>query len=154
MSNLNQQNQSISGGKEEVLITYQSDLEEDYAELLSQSLEKDRALTYTSKGIHKDDLIFEMMHYPIKKVGSQGQQKTFLVALKLAQMIRIKELTGKTPILLLDDIFDKLDDKRVGQLIDLVNQEKFGQIFITDTHKERTENILKGINEKSNIYEI
>ncbi len=146
--------QIISAGKEEVFISYQSDLEEDYSDLLNQSLEKDRVLTYTSKGIHKDDLLFEMMHYPIKKVGSQGQQKTFLVALKLAQMIRIKELTGKTPILLLDDIFDKLDDKRVTHLIDLVNQENFGQIFITDTHKERTESILKDIKEPINIYEI
>lgn len=145
---------SISGGKEEVTITYQSDLEQDFSELLELNLEKDRILTYTSRGIHKDDLLFEMMHYPIKKAGSQGQQKTFLVALKLAQMIRIKELTNKTPILLLDDIFDKLDDKRVSQLIDLVNQENFGQIFITDTHKERTENIIKNINAKSSIYEI
>lgn len=145
---------SISGGKEEVTITYQSDLEQDFSELLKLNLEKDRILTYTSRGIHKDDLLFEMMHYPIKKAGSQGQQKTFLVALKLAQMIRIKELTNKTPILLLDDIFDKLDDKRVSQLIDLVNQENFGQIFITDTHKERTENIIKNINAKSSIYEI
>ena len=90
----------------------------------------------------------------MKKVGSQGQQKSFLIALKLSQMNRVKELTGKTPILLLDDIFDKLDDTRVSQLIDLVNQEHFGQIFITDTSKERTEKLVKNINEESKIFEI
>lgn len=144
----------ISGGKEEINIIYQSDLEENYTELLLKSLDKDRILTHTSKGIHKDDLVFEMMNYPIKKVGSQGQQKTFLVALKLAQISRIKSLTNKTPILLLDDIFDKLDDRRVAQLIDLVNQENFGQLFITDTHKDRTEVIIKNINKSSKIYEV
>ena len=111
-------------------------------------------LTYTSKGIHKDDLLFEMSGNSIKKMGSQGQQKSFLIALKLSQMNRIKELTGKTPVLLLDDIFDKLDDTRVSQLIELVNQEHFGQIFITDTNKERTENVVKRINEESKIIEI
>ena len=91
---------------------------------------------------------------PLKKFGSQGQQKSFLIALKLAQMNLIKELTGKTPVLLLDDIFDKLDDNRVSHLIKLVNEESFGQIFITDTHKERTESVVKRINEESKIFEI
>ncbi len=144
----------ISDAKEEIKVTYQSDLEADFYGLINQNLEKDRVLTYTSKGVHKDDLVFEMSGQSIKKVGSQGQQKTFLIALKLAQMKRVKELTGKTPILLLDDIFDKLDDKRVSQLIVLVNQESFGQIFITDTHKERTEQIVKNINNQSSIFEI
>ena len=111
-------------------------------------------LTYTSKGIHKDDLLFEMDSILIKKTGSQGQQKSFLISLKLAQMSLVKELTHKTPVLLLDDIFDKLDDTRVAQLIKLVNQENFGQIFITDTHRERTENVVKKINEESIIFEI
>lgn len=153
----------ISGGKETVSVYYQSDLAENYdpaypetafQELLNQSLEKDRMLTYTSKGIHKDDLLFEMNDILIKKIGSQGQQKSFLISLKLAQMSLIKELTNKTPILLLDDIFDKLDDSRVSQLIELVNQENFGQIFITDTHKERTESVVKKINEESIIFEV
>lgn len=122
--------------------------------LLKENLEKDRVLTYTSKGIHKDDLLFEMNENPLKKFGSQGQQKSFLISLKLAQMNLVKELTGKTPILLLDDIFDKLDDTRVSQLIALVNQENFGQIFITDTHRERTESVVKRINEESKIFEI
>ena len=111
-------------------------------------------LTYTSKGIHRDDLLFEMNGYSIKKIGSQGQQKSFLIALKLSQMNIVKKLTRKTPILLLDDIFDKLDNLRVSQLIELVNQEHFGQIFITDTHKERTESIVKNIVEESRIFEL
>ncbi len=145
----------ISGGKEKVSVNYQSDLSEFLMiQLLNQNLEKDRVLTYTSHGIHKDDLLFEMNANPLKKFGSQGQQKSFLIALKLAQMNLIKELTGKTPVLLLDDIFDKLDDSRVSHLIKLVNEENFGQIFITDTHKERTESVVKRINEESKIFEI
>lgn len=145
----------ISGGKETVSVIYESHLlEGSFENLLKESLERDRMLTYTSKGIHKDDLLFEMDGVLIKKIGSQGQQKSFLVSLKLAQMSLIKELTKKTPILLLDDIFDKLDDTRVSQLIELVNQENFGQIFITDTHRERTENVVKRINEESIIFEI
>jgi DNA replication and repair protein RecF len=145
----------ISGGKEIVNVIYESHLLADnFQNLLSESVEKDKALTYTSKGVHKDDLLFEMNENPIKRTGSQGQQKSFLISLKLAQINRIKELTGKSPILLLDDIFDKLDDTRVSQLIELVNKENFGQIFITDTHKERTENVVKRINEESRIFEI
>ena len=145
----------ISGGKEKVSVVYESHLSDNtFRELLSNSIDKDRVLTYTSKGIHKDDLIFAMNGNSIKKIGSQGQQKSFLVSLKLAQINRIKELTGKSPILLLDDIFDKLDDTRVSQLIELVNKENFGQIFITDTHKERTENVVKRIHEESKIFEI
>ena len=145
----------ISGGKEKVSVVYESHLSDNtFRELLSNSIDKDRVLTYTSKGIHKDDLIFAMNGNSIKKIGSQGQQKSFLVSLKLAQINRIKELTGKSPILLLDDIFDKLDDTRVSQLIELVNKENFGQIFITDTHKERTENVVKRIHEESKIFEV
>ncbi|MCE3074821.1 DNA replication/repair protein RecF [Chryseobacterium gwangjuense] len=147
--------QIISGGKETVSVIYESHLLGDtFENLLKESLERDRMLTYTSKGIHKDDLLFEMDSVLIKKTGSQGQQKSFLISLKLAQMSLVKELTNKTPILLLDDIFDKLDDHRVSQLIELVNQENFGQIFITDTHRERTESVVKKINEESIIFEI
>jgi len=145
----------ISGGKESVSVVYESHLQEDsFENLLKESLDRDRMLTYTSKGIHKDDLLFDMDSVLIKKIGSQGQQKSFLISLKLAQMSLVKELTNKTPILLLDDIFDKLDDTRVAQLIKLVNQENFGQIFITDTHRERTESVVKKINEESIIFEI
>lgn len=145
----------ISKGNEKITVEYGSDLiHQNFEDLLSTNLEKDRALTYTSRGIHKDDLLFNMNGQPLKKTGSQGQQKSFLIALKLSQMNRIKELTGKIPILLLDDIFDKLDDTRVAQLIELVNREHFGQIFITDTSKERTEVVVKSINEESKIFEI
>ena len=145
----------ISGGNEQVTVKYDSDLSEfSMEQLLEEHLDKDRALTYTSAGVHKDDLIFEMNGKLLKKTGSQGQQKSFLISLKLAQIKRIKELTGKNPILLLDDIFDKLDDTRVSQLISLINQEKFGQMFITDTHKERTESVVKRIDEESKIFEI
>lgn len=151
----------ISKGNEKVTVIYESDLQDsdsqsnrNLKEILKENLEKDRLLTYTSKGIHKDDLRFEMNGNLIKKFGSQGQQKSFLIALKLAQIKRIKEITDKNPILLLDDIFDKLDDNRVAQLIELVNEQNFGQIFITDTHKERTESVVKRINEESKIFEI
>ena len=145
----------ISKGNEKVTVTYESNLnEQNFEEILSENLDKDRVLTYTSKGIHKDDLRFEMNGNLIKKFGSQGQQKSFLIALKLAQIKRIKDITHKNPILLLDDIFDKLDDNRVSQLIELVNEQNFGQIFITDTHKERTESVVKRINEESKIFEI
>lgn len=145
----------ISGGKEQVKVTYESHLLEDTLEnLLAKNIEKDRQATYTTKGVHKDDLLFTMNHQLIKKIGSQGQQKSFLIALKLAQINRIKKITGKNPILLLDDIFDKLDDHRVSQLIKLVNKENFGQMFITDTHKGRTEQVVKQINEESKIFEI
>ena len=147
--------QTLSGGNEEIELKYQSHLQENsFENLLTENLEKDRILTYTSKGIHKDDLIFEMNGNLLKKFGSQGQQKSFLISLKLAQIKRIKELTGKNPVLLLDDIFDKLDDNRVSQLISLINQENFGQMFITDTHRERTESVVKRINEESKIFEI
>lgn len=145
----------ISKGNEKVTVIYESHLnEQNFEEILKENLEKDRLLTYTSKGIHKDDLRFEMNGNLIKKFGSQGQQKSFLISLKLAQIKRIKEITHKNPILLLDDIFDKLDDNRVSQLIELVNEQNFGQIFITDTHKERTESVVKRINEESKIFEI
>lgn len=145
----------ISKGNEKVSVIYESNLnKQDFEEILSENLEKDRVLTYTSRGIHKDDLRFEMNENLIKKFGSQGQQKSFLIALKLAQIKRIKDITNKNPILLLDDIFDKLDDNRVSQLIELVNQQNFGQIFITDTHRERTESVVKRINEESKIFQI
>jgi DNA replication and repair protein RecF len=145
----------ISKGNEKVTVIYESNLnEQNFEEILSENLEKDRVLTYTSRGIHKDDLRFEMNGNLIKKFGSQGQQKSFLIALKLAQIKRIKDITNKNPILLLDDIFDKLDDNRVSQLIELVNQQNFGQILITDTHRERTESVVKRINEESKIFQI
>ena len=133
----------ISQGSEEVGLIHQSDLyDTDFESILKQSLIKDRAVQYTSVGIHKDDLILNLGEHPIKKLGSQGQKKTYLVALKLAQFDFIKEISGIKPILLLDDIFDKLDSHRVEQIVSSVAGEQFGQIFITDTHQSRLHDIL------------
>jgi len=145
----------LCGGNEAISVHYSSELNDFTLQtLLESNLSKDRQLTYTSSGIHKDDLTLEMNAMLLKKTGSQGQQKSFLIALKLAQIKRLVELTGKTPILLLDDIFDKLDDQRVSNLIALLNREKFGQMFITDTHKARTEAIVRRIHEDSKLFEI
>ncbi|WP_273566511.1 DNA replication/repair protein RecF [Maribacter halichondriae] len=145
----------ISGGNEEVTLSYESKLATDtLLNLLESNLEKDRAVQYTSVGIHKDDLSFEISGHPIKKFGSQGQQKSFLIALKLAQFHFIKELAKTTPILLLDDIFDKLDENRVSHIITLVDNENFGQIFISDTHAERTENVVKKIHQSYKIFKL
>jgi DNA replication and repair protein RecF len=134
----------ISGGKETVNLKYESHLfDNDLKSLLEQSLSKDKALQYTTLGVHKDDLEFEIENYPIKKFGSQGQQKSFLIALKLAQFDFIKKQSEVIPILLFDDIFDKLDENRVTQIIKLVNDDGFGQIFISDTHVDRTESVIK-----------
>tara|TARA_B110000908_G_scaffold108436_1_gene127354 strand:+ start:623 stop:1801 length:1179 start_codon:yes stop_codon:yes gene_type:complete len=143
----------ISGSKETVNLAYKSQLNEgDYAELIKESLIKDRASNYTQTGTHKDDVLFEMNAHPIKKIGSQGQQKSFLIALKLAQFEFIKNQIGFKPILLLDDIFDKLDDNRVLKLISFVNKGVFGQVFITDTHAERSEDILTKANIPYSIF--
>lgn len=140
----NKHHQAITGSAEEVQLVYESHLfENNTLTLLEVNLSKDRALQYTSVGIHKDDLAFQIDHYPIKKFGSQGQQKSFLIALKLAQFEFVKKQSGEKPILLFDDIFDKLDENRVSKIVEMVNQEEFGQLFISDTHPERTENIVK-----------
>ena len=143
---------TIAGAQEEVDLTYESQLfNGELKKLLEGCLNKDKALQYTTAGTHKDDLVFEIAGYPIKKFGSQGQQKSFLIALKLAQFYFIKAQTGVTPILLLDDIFDKLDEQRVAQIVGLVDSDNFGQIFISDTHAERTEAVVK---ETQQSYEI
>jgi len=145
----------ISGARENVDLDYKSQLNEgDYKILIQNSLSKDRLSCYTQVGVHKDDIIFKMNDYPIKKMGSQGQQKSFLIALKLAQFEFIRERIGFKPILLLDDIFDKLDDNRVFKLINFVNIGLFGQVFITDTHKERSEHILNKAKINYSIYHI
>lgn len=134
----------ITNQNEEVELKYESQLhEKKLIDLFEEALAKDRALQYTSVGIHRDDLQFEINGFPIKKYGSQGQQKSLLIALRLAQFDFIKRQSGVAPILLFDDIFDKLDAERVQQIVNMVNKETFGQLFITDTHEERTELIVK-----------
>ena len=145
----------ITNSAERVQLVYQSDLfEKDTLTLLEENISKDRALHYTSVGVHKDDLSFEIDNYPIKKFGSQGQQKSFLIALKLAQFDFIKKQSGEKPILLFDDIFDKLDEFRVSKIIEMVNKEEFGQLFISDTHPERTENIVKTTHQTYKIFNL
>ncbi|MCL4125842.1 UNVERIFIED_CONTAM: hypothetical protein GTU68_011889 [Idotea baltica] len=145
----------ISNDNEVVDLAYKSDLfENNLNSLLRKNINKDKALQYTSVGIHKDDLIFNIEAHPIKKFGSQGQQKSFLIALKLAQFDFIKKQSGVNPILLLDDIFDKLDERRVAQIIKLVDNENFGQLFISDTHAERTENAVKQVHQSFEIFNL
>ncbi|TVZ60131.1 DNA replication and repair protein RecF [Flavobacteriaceae bacterium MAR_2010_105] len=146
---------AISNENEVVNLSYKSDLfDAQLDELLKSNLNKDKALNYTSVGVHKDDLNFEIESYPIKKFGSQGQQKSFLIALKLAQFDFIKQQSGVAPILLLDDIFDKLDETRVAQIIQLVDDEHFGQLFISDTHADRTETVVKQIHQSYKIFKL
>ena len=136
--------QSISNAKEKVSIKYKSQLaEEKLSTLFEKNLQKDMALQYTGVGTHKDDLSFKIKGHPVKKFGSQGQQKSFLIALKLAQYDFMKAQSKVNPILLLDDIFDKLDENRVAQIVDLVTKDDLGQLFISDTHADRTENVVK-----------
>ncbi len=135
----------ISMKRERVELIYQSQLNgSSLGHLLSESRERDRYLQYTTVGIHRDDLIFRMGGHSVKQLGSQGQQKSYLLALKLAKFGYIANMTGLTPMLLLDDLFDKFDADRVEQLIRLVGNHRFGQIFITDTHQSRLQMILEG----------
>ncbi len=133
----------ISNQKEKVGLEYRSHLGDgEFGEALLNAVSRDRILEYTTVGIHKDDLILEMNGHLVKSLGSQGQQKSYLVALKLAKFDYIKRKAGFSPILLLDDIFDKFDADRVEQIIKLVGNHRFGQIFITDTHQSRLQDIL------------
>lgn len=147
--------QLISGGMELVGLKLQSDLlTQDLGQLLKDNIGRDRMLQYTTKGIHKDDFEFELAGYPIKKFGSQGQKKTYLVALKLAQFDFMKQISGITPILLLDDIFDKLDRNRVEQIVKLVADDHFGQIFITDTNREHLDLMIARLDADFRIFTI
>ena len=151
----NQHHQEITSSNETVQLVYESHLfEKDTKTLLEENLAKDRALQYTSVGVHKDDLSFQIDHFPIKKFGSQGQQKSFLIALKLAQFEFVKKQSGEKPILLFDDIFDKLDESRVSKIVAMVNNEQFGQLFISDTHKERTEDIVKTTHQSYTVFNL
>ncbi|MBT3547166.1 MAG: DNA replication and repair protein RecF [Flavobacterium sp.] len=151
----NHKYQIISNENEEVNLIYKSQLlSSTYKDLLKNSLGKDKMLQYTTVGIHKDDLSFEIGDYPIKKFGSQGQQKSYLIALKFAQFEFIKQQSNLIPIMLLDDIFDKLDESRVSQIIELVDNDEFGQIFITDTHSDRIKNIIQRSNKSYQIFKI
>ena len=138
----------ISGGSESVSVEYRSDLQKGpLSAILAESRERDRVLRYTSAGVQRDDFLFGMDGHPIRRCGSQGQQKSFLVALKFAQYEIMKARYGFAPTLLLDDVFDKLDLQRIANLIELVAGKDFGQIFITDTDRARLSGIVDAITE-------
>ncbi len=144
----------LSDGNEKVDIEYLSGLNDgqDFLQLLLESREKDRQAQYTTVGIHKDDLSFLIHGWPAKKFGSQGQQKSFIIALKLAQFSFTRDIKGFHPILLFDDIFDKLDETRVQQLMHMVSEQHFGQVFITDTHTERIETLFASIPSECKLF--
>ena len=145
----------ICRSNEVVSLQYESHLQcDNLSVLLRNSREKDRIIGFTRKGIHKDELNMQLGNLPIKRVGSQGQNKTYLIALKLAQFNFLKKTSKQVPILLLDDIFDKLDAKRVEQIIQLVTQDTFGQIFITDTNRDHLHGILKKMDHDYTIFKV
>lgn len=134
---------ALSGDTEQVDIRYESELSSSSLEgILASSFEKDRILKYTGSGIHRDDFVFMMNGHPIRRYGSQGQQKSFLVSLKFAQYEIMKRNYGFPPVLLLDDVFDKLDMSRISNLLQMVASKDFGQIFITDSNKVRMSGIV------------
>ncbi|MEG2276325.1 MAG: DNA replication/repair protein RecF [Odoribacter sp.] len=134
----------LSLGREEVALEYKCSVgTEDLLSCLRAAVGRDRALTYTTVGIHRDDLLLSIGEYAVKKIGSQGQKKTFLIALKLAQYAWLYRTNGVRPLLLLDDIFDKLDADRVSRIVQIVGGEMFGQVFMTDTNREHIDDILK-----------
>ena len=146
---------NLSGCAEEINFYYRSDLAHASLEtLLKDSFLRDQALGYTSHGVHRDEVVFLLNGQPVRKFGSQGQQKTFLIALKLAQFEVMKCNSGIAPILLLDDIFDKLDLNRVAHLLQLVAMEHFGQIFITDSNKSRIEGIVGAYTHKYAFFDV
>lgn len=151
----NQHYQFLTDDREQVQLEYASQLNETpFETLLLQSAEKDKILERTTTGIHKDELLFTISDMPLKKFGSQGQQKSFLIALKLAQYSYLQKHKGFKPLLLLDDIFDKLDDMRMHKLMEMVSHHDFGQIFITDTGRERVLNIFNKINVPITLYDV
>lgn len=143
----------ISGDHESVSLTYKSQHEEsDIKQRMIETRQRDRLLGYSTQGIHKDELEMMLGKYPIKRVGSQGQNKTYLVSLKLAQFNFLNRIHTKKPLLLLDDIFDKLDAERVKKIVELVSSDTFGQIFITDTNREHLDRILEQSGKESIIF--
>lgn len=144
----------LSGGSEQVSIEYESELSKaPLEEILAASFEKDRILKYTTSGIQRDDFAFYMDGWPIRRHGSQGQQKSFLVALKFAQYEIMKRNYGFAPVLLLDDVFDKLDMGRISNLLGMVSGQDFGQIFITDSNKVRMSGIVDGLTQDRAYFE-
>ena len=148
--------ETISENREQVSLTYLSHCQRGpLLEVIQRDRFKDRAVGYSLHGIHRDDLEFTLGGHPMKREGSQGQNKTFVIALKLAQFDFLKRTNSKTtPLLLLDDIFDKLDARRVEQIIKLVGGDEFGQIFITDTNRDHLDRILASSEHDYRIFHV
>jgi len=145
--------QKISGDSEKTGLEYHSQFDNRDIKLsLEQTRQRDTILGYSTQGIHKDELEMTLDSYPIKRVGSQGQNKTYLISLKFAQYFFLKRTHNLSPIVMLDDIFDKLDSNRVRNIIELVSTEMFGQIFITDTNREHLDNILSQIKKEYQLF--
>ncbi|MEY4659489.1 MAG: hypothetical protein RJB36_1255 [Bacteroidota bacterium] len=145
----------IGHNSEEVGLEYRSQLnEQSFEELLTLYQKKDAATQYSNAGIHKDDLIFTIKNHPVKKFGSQGQQKSFVIALRLAQYDWMKQHKGLKPVLLLDDIFDKLDNERVQRLIDLVTADYFGQVIVTDSDPERMRQLFESLQTEKRLFQV
>lgn len=145
----------LADGDDAVELLYRSHLQEgDFREQLEETRQRDVIIGYTSRGVHKDDIDLLLDGYPIKKIASQGQKKTFLIALKLAQFDFLSKHSGIKPILLLDDIFDKLDEHRGGRLIELVANDHFKQIFITDTRQEHLDKLLMNVDKEYKIFKV
>ena len=148
--------QHISGNREEVKLKYISHCQRGpLLEVIQRDRFKDRAVGYSLHGVHRDDLEMLIGDYQMKREGSQGQNKTFVLALKLAQFSFLKRtVSNTTPLLLLDDIFDKLDAQRVEAIVELVSGENFGQIFITDTNRDHLDQILNNMNDDYKIFSV
>ena len=146
--------ETISGEKEVAGILYESEVQGDFEAVFKKNQKRDLSAQRTTKGVHKDDFVFELDGQPIKKFGSQGQRKSFVLAVKLAQFELLESHHGKKPILLLDDIFDKLDDHRIGKLIEKIDDETFGQIFISDARPERTKRILEKVKAEVKYFDL
>ena len=148
--------EAISGGREEVGISYESHCRRGpLCEVIRRDRFKDRAIGYSLHGVHRDDLLFTLGSHQMKREGSQGQNKTFAVALKLAQFDFLKRTASRTtPLLLLDDIFDKLDSDRVERIVEIVSASGFGQIFVTDTNRDHLDKILARSGGDYKIFEV
>jgi DNA replication and repair protein RecF len=145
----------IGKNTEKVQVEYRSQLnDESFEKLLELNQRKDAFATHTTAGIHKDDFVFTINELPVKKFGSQGQQKSFVIALRLAQFDWLTKKLNQKPILLLDDIFDKLDNQRVTKLMQLVSDNVFGQVLVTDTDKGRVESIFNSIDADFQLFDL
>lgn len=145
----------VAGGEEGAAVEYQSAVADaDYAQVLERSLQRDLALQRTHAGIHRDDFEFKFAHGELKRLGSQGQQKSFLVALKLAQLELLNRYKGFYPILLLDDIMDKLDDVRMKHVLERVSSHQTGQLFITDAAVGRAATLFKQLQSECDIFNV